>query len=414
MKRKNLCGLCASAVNKTQGDSKMVSIKKVTVMFFCKCLIISFLSVPFIAVARDVTVTPSITVAGAYDDNVTFVRTDEISDYLGIFSPSLTLDYASELFKMRGSGRVDVLRYAKEKDLDYERQFYKLNGDYRFTERWEFTGDVSYIKDTTLDSELDETGIVYAREDRERFNTGAGLSYQISELSDMGVNYAYSKTDYDEEGYEDYDYSSIGLSYNRRFNNGIDTFTVAPRYTRGSSDVSDFNGYRLNFGWTHLPSETYRLRVFLGARYTEQDYKDDRDDTSNWGGVADINLQKKGETYSARIGFGSDIYFRPDTDELSQVYKIYCNLTRRITERFSGGVYSRLSLTQPDDPDSLNDEDTWYFVVTPSLTYRLTENHFLKLSYSYQQEYNKNVEDDPRNDRNRVWLSLNFNFPKKW
>jgi len=392
----------------------MVSNKKFSIVFFCQFLIISFLSVPFIAVAKDVTVTPSVTLAGAYDDNVTFTRTDEISDYLGIFSPALTLDYASELFKMSGSGRVDFLRYAQENDLNYERQFYKLNGDYRFAERWKFTGDFAYTKDTTLDSELEETGIVYEREDRERFNAGAGFSYKISELSNMGAKYAYSNTDYDEEGLEDYDYNSISLSYNRLFNDGIDTFTVAPGYTRGSSDVSDVDGYRLNFGWTHLPSETYRLRIILGVRYTEQDYKDDRDDTSNWGGLADINLQKKGELYSVLIGFASDAYYRPDANDLSQVYKIYCNLTRRITERFSTGVNSRLSLAQPDDPAAQNDEDIWYFVVTPSLTYRLTEKHFLKLSYSYQQEYDKNIEDDRRRERNRVWLSLNFRFPKKW
>jgi hypothetical protein len=233
-------------------------------------------------------------------------------------------------------------------------------------------------------------------------------------LSDIGADYEYLKTDYDEEGLEDYDNSSIRFFYNRLFNDGIDTFSVEPRYNRGSSDVSVVDGYRLNIGWTHLPSETYRLRISLGVRYTEQDYKDNRDDTSNWGGVGDINLQKSGETYSILTGFSSDLYYRADVNELNQVYKIYFNLTRRITERFRAGVYSRLSLTQPDDEDAVDDEDIWYFVVTPSLTYRITERHFLKLSYSYQQQYDKNVEDDRRSERNRLWLSLNFKFPKEW
>ena len=392
----------------------MVSIKKVTIMFFCNCLIISLLSFPFVAVAQDITFEPSIILGGEYDDNVLFTRTDEIDDYLAVISPSLTLNYASELFKLDAEGIVDVLRYADQNDLNTENQRYAIDAGYQLMERWSLSGDFSYIKDTTLDSELEETGIVYAREDRERFKAGAGLSYQVSELSYMGVNYAYSKTDYDEEGLEDYDSSFIRLSYNRRFNNGIDTFTVAPRYTRGSSVTSDVDGYRLNFGWTHLPSETYRLRVFAGLRYTEQDYKDGRDNTSNWGGVADINLEKKGETHSVLVGFGSDIYLRPSTGELEQVYKIYCNLTRRVTERFRAGVNSRLSLAQPDDADAINDKEIWYLTVTPSLSYRLTEKHSLQLSYSYQQEYDKNIEDDERSDRNRVWLSLNFNFPKKW
>lgn len=392
----------------------MVSIEKVTIMFCCKFLIISFLSVPFIAVAKDVTVTPSIALRGEYDDNVYFTTTDEISDYLAIISPALTFDYASELINLEAVGIVDVLRYLDENDINTENQRYTINGGYRFMERWALSGNFSYIKDTTLDSELDEVGIVYVREDRERFNAGAGLSYQVSELSDMGVNYAYSKTDYDEIGLEEYNTNNVSLSYNRKFNDGIDVFTISPSFERWNLDVSDVDGYRLNFGWTHLPSETYRLEVFLGGRYTVQNFEDDRDTTGNWGGLADINLRKRTETHSLLIGAGTDIYLRPDTDELSQVYKIYCNLTRRVTERFSAGVNSRLSLNQPDDADAVNDKEIWYFTVIPSLSYSLTEKHSLQLSYSYQHIYDKNLENDRRYDRNRVWLSLNFNFPKKW
>ena len=53
----------------------------------------------------------------------------------------MKLDYATEVFNISGSGVVDVLRYAQEKDLDYERQYYKLGGGYRFAERWNFNGD---------------------------------------------------------------------------------------------------------------------------------------------------------------------------------------------------------------------------------------------------------------------------------
>jgi len=391
----------------------MVSIKKVAIMFFFKCSIIFLLSIPFIAVAKDVTIVPAITLRGEYDDNVHFTHTDEISDYLAIISPALTLDYGSELLNFKASGVVDVLRYLDETDINTENQRYMINGGYQLMEKWALSGDFSYIKDTTLDAELDETGIVNFREDRERFNAGAGLSYQISEFSDMGVDYQYSTTDYDEQFLEDYDVNSIGLSYNRQFNDGLDIFSVEPRYTRFNSDTSDDDVYRLNFGWTHLPSETYRLRIFLGVRYTEQDYKDERDTTSNWGGLADISLLKTAEMYSVLVGFGSDIYNEPSTSELNTVYRIYCNLTRRITERFRAGVNARVSLTQPVDADAFNDEDIWYFVVGPSLTYQLAENHSLQLGYSYQQEYNKNYEEDRRGDRNRVWLSLNFNFPKK-
>jgi hypothetical protein len=71
-------------------------------------------------------------------------------------------------------------------------------------------------------------------------------------------------------------------------------------------------------------------------------------------------------------------------------------------------------LTRPDDEDAVRDENIWYFTVSPFLSYRLTENHFLRLGYTYQQEYDENFDDNERNVRNRVWVALNFNFPYKW
>ena len=388
--------------------------RRVSAILFCACVLIFVLSVPFVALAKDITIVPSIAFRAGYDDNVLFSRVFDISDYVGIISPGLKLDYASEVFNIRGSGLVDVLRYAQEKDLDYERQYYKLNGDYRFTERWKFTGDFGYSKDTTLQTELIETGIVNIRSPAERFNGDLGLSYQFSELSDIGVKYAYVNRSYKDPGLDDYYANSISLPYNRQFNDGLDIFTVEPRYTRLISENNDSHGYRLMLGWTHRPSETYQFKVFLGPRYTVQKFEDTGDTTSNWGVVGDISLQKTAEVYSILVGLGSDVFMRPSTDTLNQVFRLYTRLSRRITERFRVRVYSRISMTRPDYEDVGNEEDIWYFVVTPSLRYYLTENHYLSLSYSYQQQYDRNIEDDPRIARNRVWLSVNFNFPKKW
>jgi len=392
----------------------MIYVRKVPIVLFCECVLIFLLSVPIVAIARDITIVPAIAFKAGYDDNVLYSRVFEISDYVGIISPALKLDYATEVFNIRGSGLVDVLRYAQEKDLDYERQYYRLGGDYRFSERWKFDGDFAYTKDTTLQTELIQTGIVNVRSPVDRFDGDLGLSYQLSELSDIGVKYAYLNRSYEFPGYDDYYANSISLPYNRQFNDGLDTFTVEPRYTRLNSENNDSHGYRLMFGWTHRPSETYQFKAFLGPRYTVQKFEDTGETTSNWGVVGDINLQKSAEVYSILVGFGSDVINRPSTDELNQVFRLYTRLSRRITERFRAQVYSRISMTRPDYEDVSNEEDIYYFVVTPSLRYYFTENHYLSLSYSYQQQYDRNYENDPRMARNRAWLAVNFNFPKKW
>ncbi len=259
-----------------------------------------------------------------------------------------------------------------------------------------------------------QTGIVNIRSPVDRFDGDLGLSYNLSELSNIGVRYRYVNRSYKAAYLNDYYANSISLPYNLQFNDGLDTFTISPRYARLISENKDSHDYRLMLGWTHRPSETYQFRAFLGPRYTVQKFEDTGESSSNWGVVGDISLKKTAEVYSILVGFGSDIFNRPSTNALNQVFKLYTRLSRRITERFRAQVYSRISMTRPDYEDVGSEEDIWYFVVTPSLNYYLTENHYLSLTYSYQQQYDRNIEYEPRVARNRVWLTLNFNFPQKW
>ena len=141
------------------------------------CLTIFVLSLPPVSLAQDITLVPSLNLTGQYDDNVTFRRNNKDDDYVGIVSPGFTLDYASELLNFKTSAIIDVLRYYDNSDLNTENQRYTLNGGYRFAERWNASGNFSFIKDETLDSERDETGIVYRREDRKPHRGAFRLCY---------------------------------------------------------------------------------------------------------------------------------------------------------------------------------------------------------------------------------------------
>jgi hypothetical protein len=360
--------------------------------------------------AQDIALVPSLDIRGEYDDNVLFERTKEIDDYLATISPALTLDYATELLNLESNMGVDFLRYADEKDLNTQNQRFALNGGYRFTERWALSGNFSYIKDTTLESELEETGLVNVRQDRHRYNAGGGLSYQVSELSDMNINYIHTKTDYDFVGNVDYDYDAITLSHNRHLKSERDIITIQPSYSNWDYEVSEMDNYGLSFGWSHSFSETLRLRAFLGARYTEVHFGDERQDYENWGGTADISLRKTGEISSTLLGYRH--YFRTSASgEAIEVDRIYCNLRRgvigRLGIRFSGNLYSTRS------EDIFGGKNTRYFNVIPSLDYQITEDHTLQLAYVYSREEDKTLTADPERERNRVWIALNFRFPRR-
>ncbi len=373
--------------------------------------------------ARDVTIVPSINIKSEYDDNVEFTRTSVKEDVLTRINPALTLGYSTELLNLRSEFDIDILRYADETDYNTEHQQYNLNGGYKLLERYTLSGNLSYIKDTTLESELAETGLVDVRQDRERYNAGVGLSYQLSELSDMGVTYNHAETDYDWERNVDYDSDAISLSFNHRFNNQLDVFTVQPYYTGWDSEASETDNYGLSLGWVHPFSETLTLTAFVGARYTETEhtriiwiwppffYDKAHEKDTGWGRVANINLRKTGETFSAAIGYDRNITYSSDGDPIERD-KIHCSADRMITERmkvkFTGNLYFTKSEGQ------YNDRDTRHFNLRPSLSYRITENHAMSLNYSYSEHYEKNYADNRKKDRNRIWFTLRFRFPRKW
>lgn len=387
---------------------KIIAMKKISLIILCFCLIILF---PLLASANDVTLVPSLRISGEYDDNVFFNSTDEVDDYLTIISPGLTFDYATELLNLQSLIVVDFLRYFDETELDTENQRYDLNGRYQLASKWNIAGNFSYIKDTTLESELEETGIVHLREDRKRYNAGGGLSYQMTELTDLNFNYTHTVTRYDSEDNVDYDYDNFSLLCNRKLKNQLDVLTVRTNYSIFDSDEEKTNNYELLLGWFHKFSETLDLNASAGPRYTRQNFNDDREDEDSWGTTVDISLNKRGETRSATIGYSRRIWNNADGD-LVETDRIYARAKQRIIGRLGVGFVAGLYFTSQED-DSDND-DTRYYILNPSLYYMLTENHSIELAYSYQNELEESRPKDLESERNRIWIAFHFNFPRNW
>jgi hypothetical protein len=384
----------------------------------CLSTALCLLSLPVAALAADMSITPSIKLQETYDDNVTFARTDEQDDFVTSINPEVTLSYATELVHLETEAAVDVLRYQDDSDLDTENYHLKLDGAYRMTDRYTLSGEFAFLKDTTLDSELEETGLVNRREDRERYTAGGGLSYQLSERSNVGMEYTHTETEYDAPGQVDYDSDSVVLSYNRTFNDQRDVFTIQPYVTYRDSDTSKADNYGLSFGLAHGFSQTLHLTAFLGARYTRTEQvvpwwvsEDEKADENNWGGVADVRLTKTGEILSGTIGYSRDIYFDAQGEPI-ETDRIHLTADREITRRLRVGFSGSLYFTESEGEFQF--EDSRHFELNPSLNYRLTERHWLRMAYSYAHHYDKTAPDNEKYDRHRVWVLLDFRFPKDW
>jgi hypothetical protein len=292
--------------------------------------------------------------------------------------------------------------------------------------------DASYVKDTTLQSELEETGLVTLRQDRERFNGGGGATYRLSENSDVGFDLTHQSTTYEGPSL-DYDYSAVFFQYNRQLSSLRDVFTVQPYYEHYKSDANQVDNYALSLGWAHSFSETLSLTAFLGVRYTEIEYRlvrsqvvfdpglspffpfrleftEVEEKDSNWNGVGNISLEKTGETYSIRGGYVHSLGYSSTGDPLT-VYRGYVDFRKTIHRRLRFGISASAYVTKSEG--QLSGEDSEYLSVTPTVNYSLTENHVLQAGYSYARRRDKTVSDDQTYDRNRIWLSLSLRFPRK-
>ncbi len=351
-----------------------------------------------------------------YDDNISFDFNDQISDTYISIKPGIKGNYGSQTLQLGLDAYADVYRYAQEKELDFENYYAKFVGRYLATNRLSVTGGASYRGDTTLDSELEETGRVVQRGNRDQYKGLAGLTYELNEISGIELEYEYIATLYEKlpEGAVnqrvDRDVNSITVPYYRWVNNRLDRISLEPSYSRAETeDNTTIDYYSLSVGWFHIFDSTLRFRGRAGYGYTMT--TEDGQERVNNVGNADLRLTKSSETLSLLGGFKSNIRLS-SYGELLEVDRLYLRIGKRITERFAFSFYGSIYGSRP--VEVFDRVDRWYYDLKPEFRYRFTEKLSSRIFYRYSREINSELEDNPERARNIIEFSLDYriNFEK--
>jgi opacity protein-like surface antigen len=359
--------------------------------------------------SADVMLIPSVNVKGEYNDNIDFSRTNKLDDYTGIVSPALTLNYATDRLNMNARTAFDIIGYADYTDRNRQNQNHKLGAGYKLSERFSVNADGLYTKDTTLDTELQETGLVKIRTDREFMRAGGGFSYQLSEVSGTALDYFFTRTDYDHMAFTDSKGHSVSLSYNHSFNNRIDILTLKSSCRKNDSDEDKVYTYSFSVGLDHTFSPALRGSASAGVRYSDTEESTGRSET-DWGWTSDISLKRSWETVTAEFTYLRDLDYSAE-GEAVEVNRFSLAVDKMVTVKF--GIKLSGSLYFTKSAGDIKEENTRYYSIIPSLYYKITQNHSVELGYSYSNEYDKLLADNREVDRNIVWLLLSFSFPQK-
>ena len=199
--------------------------------------------------AKDITLNPKLAVTETYDDNVVFARENEEDDYITTITPSVYFDYKTEISKLTTSMNTGLNYYAIDNDLNYQTYDGKAQLDAKLMELISVEVGGLFIKDTTLESELEETGRVQFREDRYRYDYFGRMGINLTELTQIALGSRYRQVEYDFEANVDYNIDIFSFDLTKKLKNQIDSIKFNVMYTLRESRPRESDTYIAGVEW---------------------------------------------------------------------------------------------------------------------------------------------------------------------
>jgi hypothetical protein len=134
---------------------------------------------------------PKISLRGGYNDNIRLDTGSEDAVWEKAITPSVRFGVAKEDRGLFGKAYASVRRFSggsgRNSSDQLDREDYHFDTDaYYGTERNRFSGLINYTQDSTLDSELDQTGqALSSRATREIITLGPRWIHTLNETTQM-------------------------------------------------------------------------------------------------------------------------------------------------------------------------------------------------------------------------------------
>lgn len=353
---------------------------------------------------------PEISIKQTYNDNINFSTTEEKNDLILTVTPILRWNSQTERTGITANAEIDVIRYSKENDLDEINQKYSLGFNFRATELTSLNLNSSLIKDTTLDTEMEQTDLVLKRTKRDFYNIEPGLSWYMGEKTRLNLTCAYTKAEYEASGYSDYDIYDGTMELVHTLSEEGATVSAQGGYKHSDYENSDVDNYSLHLGLSYPFTQKLKLTAWAGARYTKSEYEVTEWETEsdrNWGGLGYLAITRAFADGSVSVAIKREIVpsAKGETIERDRAtLDIDYRFTQFITGRFNGS----LSRSKSESEDRDTDEELYH--LRPSLRWQIAEHALADLSYQYSKTEYKN--NNIHADRNIIFLRFTIHWEK--
>ena len=374
---------------------------------------------------------PSILLRQEYNDNINLTALPHDSVWGTILTPSLKLSNNTEVSQTSASMLWNFNRYTGESGLNRNDQFYTLSSNYK-TERDIWAGNFAYTRDSTLASELNQTGIVVTRAQRSLLTLAPSWTHLLSSRASLKLSYEFDKVTYDggiAQGLVNYTNQAVEADWMFQATEK-DLLTTSLSYSR--FQTAD-NGYMANtigvqIGVTHSFSETLQGSILLGmnrsrSTLNSQSYQygfnpatstfylipvQNTLTTSNQVPVMGMTLKKQFET--GNISANASRQLVPGGNgSLVETDRLGLGATHNFSERLSGSV-SGAAYRSRYIGDAVTATGSRYYELAMNLDWQMAERWKLESGYRYARVTYQNSSVAPVS--NLIYASIRYDWPK--
>lgn len=375
---------------------------------------------------------PRISLRSGYNDNVRLTTADHDSVWETALTPAVKFGVAKENQGLFGNAFASIRRFSggsgSESSNILDREDYHLQTNaYQNTQRDSLKANLNYTRDSTLDSELDETGqVIENRATRERLTLGPSWTRTLNEQTQLTLDYQYTTVSYtDAPKVTDlvgYDYDVFSSSLVRQFSPRIQG-TLSASYSSYEPDTG-FNSETINIqaGLSRNFSETLVASFLAGRRETTSDTLTGtgfviggipvptgttKDELDTSGSVYSASISKILETGSISASLSRAA--SPSSDgELLETTQLILSGEHKFTETLRSTLrvqYSKNETIVNSIGRETDQTDETFFRVMPKVSWRWRREWELAGEYEYAEN-----EDRFSNTatRNAFYLTLSY------
>jgi len=411
----------------------VLDLLKITVAILMIAFLICGLKGAGLASGGELVLGTKIAIKETYDDNIHLTEDHTLEDFITIITPQLNMSFEREKSRLTLDTHADIKKYFREDDLDTTEKHYDLYSGLSFYKEIapdaSHRFDVSFDRDTSVDSELEASGRLI--NDRDLLKGTYIYNKWFSDVNRARVTLNYQKAMYEDIAYMDYDAAGSFFEFGHGFQNErvIMYGGLGYNYAEGEFDAytpidntSEVKGGRISYiggisGLTWNLSPLWNVDVFGGVKKikitydpslilylgTDKDVLVRQEDIV--AGVGNIAIRRQGEKSLFTLRGSRDIV--PSGEDIS-IDKISFNLNWHydLTAFLNADLNTAWSASTSVSNYFTVDSETCFFEMT--CHYELMENFIV--SMSFKQSWFFDHQDRTEAVRNVVFINLDMGW----